>query len=74
MSKPMTKVAAARIQSATAKANDGMVPKKSFAATAARVAAKNEAANKHQPNWPSKVPGAKSGNHRDNNQPAPKAR
>lgn len=74
MSKPMTKAAAARIQSATAKANDGKVPKGSFAATATSVAAKNVAANKHQPNWPSKVPGEKSGNHRDNNPPRSKHR
>lgn len=74
MSKPMTKVAAARIQSATAKANGGKVPKGSFAATATSVAAKNEAANKHQPNWPSKVKDVPSGKNRDNNPPAPKHR
>lgn len=37
---PMTRAAAARIQSATAKANGGKVPKGSFAAKATSVAAK----------------------------------
>ena len=37
---PMTPDAAARIQAATAKANGGTVPKGSFAARAARAAAK----------------------------------
>lgn len=74
MSRPMTKAAVARIQSTTAKANDGKVPKGSFAAKAASVAAKNETANKHQPNWPSKVPNVPSGKNRDNNPPAPKPR
>ena len=37
---PMTATAAARIQSATAKANGGSVPKGSFAANAQSVAAK----------------------------------
>lgn len=38
---PMTRDAAARIQSATAEAHDGRVPKGSFAATAQSVSAKN---------------------------------
>lgn len=38
---PMTPNAAARIQSAEAKANGGQVAKGSFAATAQKVAAKN---------------------------------
>ena len=38
---PMTPKAAAKIQSATAKANGGSVPKGSFAARAQRAAAKN---------------------------------
>lgn len=42
MTTPMTKEAAARIQSATAKANNGIVPKDSFAATAMSIAAKAE--------------------------------
>jgi hypothetical protein len=37
---PMTARDAARIQSATAKAGDGTVPKRSFAARATRAAAK----------------------------------
>lgn len=74
MSTPMTKAAAARIQSATAKANGGVVPKGSFAAKATSAAAKNAAQNSTPPNWPSKVPGHKSGGPRDNNPPAPKKR
>ncbi|PHQ15124.1 hypothetical protein [Marinobacter profundi] len=38
---PMTPAAAARIQSATAKANGGKTPKGSFAAKAQSVASKN---------------------------------
>ena len=38
---PMTSKAASRIQSATAKANGGSVPKGSFASRAQRAAAKN---------------------------------
>ncbi|MEO1927595.1 MAG: hypothetical protein ABGX26_02790 [Nautiliaceae bacterium] len=38
---PMTSKAASRIQSATAKANGGRVPKGSFATRAQRAAAKN---------------------------------
>lgn len=74
MSKPMTKAAAARIQSVTAKANGGMVPKGSFAAKATSVASKNDTANTNPPNWPSKVPNQPSGKGRDSNQPAPKTR
>ena len=43
---PMTSKAASRIQSATAKANEGKVSKGSFAARAQRAAAKNSAAKK----------------------------
>ncbi|MFW6282302.1 MAG: hypothetical protein ACOC1O_05910 [bacterium] len=39
---PMTKEAASRIQSETAKQNDGQTPKKSFASRAQRVADKRE--------------------------------
>lgn len=39
---PMTKEAAARIQSSTAQQNDGQVPKGSFAARAQSAADKNE--------------------------------
>lgn len=38
---PMTPAAAVRIQSATAKANDGKTPKGSFAAKAQSAASKN---------------------------------
>ena len=38
---PMTKAASARIQSATAKQNEGQTPKGSFAAKAQSVASKN---------------------------------
>lgn len=41
MSKSMSKAAASRIQSATAKANGGLVPKGSFAARALSAAAGN---------------------------------
>lgn len=46
---PMTRDAAARIQSGTAKAHDGRVPKGGFAARAQRVAAKNEARPQSRP-------------------------
>jgi hypothetical protein len=48
---PMTRGAAARIQSATAKAHDGRVPKGSFAATAQSASAKNAP---RPPNRPTK--------------------
>ena len=60
--KSMTPAAAARIQSATAKANGGVVPKGSFAA---RAQAASVVAPK-VPNAPSKVPGQKSGGGRGN--------
>lgn len=63
MSKPMSKAAAARIQSATAKSNDGVVPKGSFAARA------QSAANSPPPNGPSKNTGKVSGKGRGNNPP-----
>lgn len=69
MSTPMTKAAAARIQSATAKANGGIVPKGSFAAKANSVAAKAEASRPAPPNGPSKT-GNPSGGGRGNNPPA----
>lgn len=40
-STPMTQIAAARIQSATAKANGGQVPSGSFAARAQSASARN---------------------------------
>ncbi|AZQ84265.1 hypothetical protein EKO29_09675 [Colwellia sp. Arc7-635] len=64
----MTAAAAARIQSATAKANSGVVPKGSFAARA-QAAAAPKTTPSQQPNWPSKVPGEKSGGGRDNAPP-----
>lgn len=69
MSKPMTKAAAARIQSATAKINGGIVPKGSFAAKASSAAAKNAASRPAPPNGPSKT-GNPSGGGRGNNPPA----
>lgn len=42
----MTKEAAARIQSATARKNDGVVPKESFAARAQAAAVENERRDK----------------------------
>lgn len=45
-STPMTAQAAARIQSATAKANGGQVPAGSFASRAQRGAATNQGASK----------------------------
>lgn len=41
MTKKMTQIAASRIQSSTAKANGGIVPKDSFSSRASRAAAKN---------------------------------
>ncbi|MCC5453375.1 hypothetical protein LMJ53_16795 [Rheinheimera sp. UJ51] len=69
MSKPMTIEAAARIQSATARAHGGEVPKGSFAAKASSVAAKNAASRPSPPNGPSKT-GNPSGGGRGNNPPA----
>jgi hypothetical protein len=43
---PMTKSAAARIQSSTAKANSGRVPKGHFTGRAQRAAAKNSKGGK----------------------------
>lgn len=62
MSKPMTKAAAARIQSVTAKHNQGQVRKGSFASRA------QSAADKSPANAPSKT-GEKSGKGRGNNPP-----
>jgi hypothetical protein len=59
--KAMTPAAAARIQSSTAKANGGVVPKGSFAARAQSAAVAPKV-----PNAPSKVPGQKSGGGRGN--------
>lgn len=69
MSTPMTKAAAARIQSATAKANGRIVPKGSFAAKATSVAAKAATSRPAPPNGPSKT-GNPSGGGRGNNPPA----
>lgn len=60
MSKFMSKAAASRIQSATAKANAGAVPKGSFAARAQATAAGNT-----PPNGPSQT-GKPSGSGRGN--------
>ncbi|CAM3474340.1 hypothetical protein [Parendozoicomonas haliclonae] len=68
MNKPMTKAAAARIQSAAAKQNGGQVEKGSFAARAMAAAAQNQTGNSN-PNWPSKNPGKPSGGNRGNNPP-----
>lgn len=65
----MTQAAAARIQSATAKLNNGQVSKGSFAARAQSAADKPNAS---QRNWPSKKTGKKSGGDRDNNPPKSK--
>lgn len=59
--KSMTTAAAARIQSSTAKANGGVVPKGSFASRAQSAAVAPKV-----PNAPSKVPGQKSGGGRGN--------
>ena len=63
MSKSMSKAAASRIQSATAKANGGAVSKGSFAARAQSAAANNKPAN-----GPSNT-GNPSGGGRGNNPP-----
>lgn len=63
MSKSMSKAAASRIQSATAKANSGAVPKGSFAARAQSAAAGNTPAK-----GPSKTENS-SGGGRGNNLP-----
>lgn len=69
---PMSSVAAARIQSATAKQNGGIVPKGSFAAKAQAVAARNATSEGLQlENGPSTT-GNKSGGGRGNNPPAKK--
>lgn len=62
MSRSMTKAAASRIQSATAKNHGGKVPKGSFAARA------QAAANTPPPNGPSTT-GNPSGGGRGNNPP-----
>ncbi len=59
----MTQAAAARIQSATARTNNGVVSKGSFAARAQAAAASNT-----PPNGPSKT-GKRSGGGRGNNPP-----
>lgn len=64
MSKSMSKAAASRIQSATAKANGGAVPTGSFAARAQSAAAGNNT----PPNGPSTT-GNPSGGGRGNNPP-----
>lgn len=63
MTKPMTKAAASRIQSATAKQHGGSVPNGSFAARA-----QSAAANPPPPNGPSTT-GNSSGGGRGNNPP-----
>lgn len=65
----MSKAAAARIQSATAKLNGGSVPKGSFAARAQSAASKAESTP--PPNGPSKT-GNPSGGGRGNNPPRSK--
>ncbi len=62
MSKSMSKAAASRIQSATAKSNGGAVPKGGFASRA------QSAANSRPPNGPSTT-GGTSGGGRGNNPP-----
>lgn len=66
MPKPMSKAAAARIQSATAKSNGGIVPKGSFAARAQSAA--NRSGSTRPPNAPSTT-GNPSGGGRGNNPP-----
>jgi hypothetical protein len=61
MSKSMTKAAASRIQSATAKTNGGSVPKDSFAARAQSVVA-----GKSPPNAPSTTGNPSGGGHGKN--------
>jgi len=65
----MSKAAAARIQSATAKANGGVVPKGSFAARAQSTA--SQSGSTPPPNGPSKT-GNPSGGGRGNNPPKSK--
>lgn len=65
----MSKAAAARIQSAQANSNNGVVAKGSFAARAQSTASKSSPTP--QPNWPSKT-GNKSGGGRGNNPPKTK--
>lgn len=65
----MSKAAAARIQSAQAKSNSGIVTKGSFAARAQSTASKSGATP--PPNGPSKT-GEKSGRVRGNNPPKTK--
>lgn len=60
MSNPMSKAAAARIQSATAKLSGGIVPKGSFAAS--------QSGSTRPPNGPSTT-GKPSGDGRGNNPP-----
>lgn len=64
----MNKAAAARIQSATAKANGGTVPKGSFASRATSSANKSTGSRTPPVNGPSKT-GGKSGGGRGNNPP-----
>lgn len=64
MTKPMSKAAAARIQSATAKLNGGVVPKGSFAARAQTAA--SQSGSTRPPNGPSAT-GNPSGGGRGNN-------
>jgi hypothetical protein len=64
MSKSMSKAAASRIQSVTAKSNGGSVPKGSFAARAQSAASSSS----RPPNGPSTT-GNPSGGGRGNNSP-----
>ena len=66
MSKSMSKAAAARIQSATAKSNGGVIPKDSFAARAQSAA--SQSGSTSPANAPSKT-GNPSGPGRGNNPP-----
>lgn len=69
--KKMTETAAARIQSAEALKNDGMVNKDSFAARAQRVTAQNNNSRPAPNNGPSTT-GQPSGSGRGNNPPRKK--
>ncbi|WP_462176106.1 hypothetical protein [Pseudoalteromonas gelatinilytica] len=70
--KNMTQSAAARIQSAEAKANNGLVEQGSFATRAQRAAANNQQSSRPAPpNGPSKT-GNPSGPGRGNNPPKSK--
>ncbi|WP_213610069.1 hypothetical protein [Pseudoalteromonas sp.] len=70
--KNMNQSAAARIQAAEAKANNGLVEKGSFAARAQRAAAGNQQSPRPAPpNGPSKT-GKPSGKGRGNNAPKSK--